>query len=1018
MPLKTFIIYARNDKAHKDELLSHLKPLVAAKMLDLWHDGDMNPGEEWEIAIKKNLKASEIILILVSKHCLNSDFIQTEELEAALLKMKEGSAHIVPIIVSPCMWKLVPIFNNLQCLPEDAKPITTWQDKDEAWTDVAEGILKTVEHIHVEKAKVAAQKEAERLEKERLEKLRLEQKEKERLVKIAAEKRAEEQRLAKIAADKQAEIEKQERERLEKIAAEKAEKERLEKLAFEEKEKERSEKIAAEKAERERLEKMALEKQEKEHLAKIAAEKAEKERFKKLAAEKAEKAEKDRLQEKVEGKRFQESINTKPTIIEYLSFVTYNSLNRFLPYVYKYKNSKMRPKSIILTIILFIIVTTSLHVCYSIYTLPSLNIIKKHKSNLSTQIISSDRRTLGTFFSDENRIEIEFKDIPKYVINSLVVSQDPQFFNHSGVNFSCLYSVLTNETNAKGTISLQLVKNLYRKYNLTKFQECIAAIYLERLFTKEEIVTSFLNTVNFGGENYGIEITANQLFKKKTKDLTIQECVALISIIQDSKPSMKLLVEKNNFTIDLMVKNRIITKHVADSIKLIPLNISMNNDKENSLVTFKQCVWDFFEDWCSKNGYNPYTDGLKVFTTLDSRLQKYAEDAVIERVNSIQMELDKEIKGKEIWRKDNILNKMIEDTPRFKKAKLAGKSHIDIHREFQKNIKMTVFSLNNIGYVDTIMSPIDSLKYYYKYINAGCIAIEPNTGYVKAWVNWKSSKYFSNENSILSYHQAGSIFESFVYATAVDNGMLPCNTYPNEKICFTPSNSKMLCIDNNTSIKGNISVNQGFIMSVNRMTARMVKEFGPKIIANYMYQFGIKSKLSETIQTCFGEDSVNLLELVSSYNTFGNMGTHLEPTFIQRIEDRYGNIILEIIPNGNAAISEDKNYMMLNMLKDKYKFQDKDSSKYNNFKYEVAGQIGVTKNKSSMWFIGLTPSLSSGIWVGHSDYPFFNDNKRCQIPISIWKGFMKKQSSDNSLRTNRLKFNKPEDFNPKCSALK
>lgn len=288
-PLKTFIIYARNDKAHKDELLSHLKPLVAAKMLDLWHDGDMNPGEEWEIAIKKNLKASEIILILVSKHCLNSDFIQTEELEAALLKMKDGSAQIVPIIVSPCMWKLVPIFNNLQCLPEDAKPITTWSDKDEAWTDVAEGILKTVEHIQVEKAEIAAEKEAELLEKKRLEKLSLEQKEKERLAKIAAEKLEEEQRLAKIAADKQAEIQKQENERLAKLAAEKAEKERLEKLAFEEKERERLAILTAQKQEQERLEKIAAEKAEKVLLERQAIEKAERERLEKIAFEKAEK---------------------------------------------------------------------------------------------------------------------------------------------------------------------------------------------------------------------------------------------------------------------------------------------------------------------------------------------------------------------------------------------------------------------------------------------------------------------------------------------------------------------------------------------------------------------------------------------------------------------------------------------------------------------------------------------------------------------------------------------------------
>lgn len=315
-PLKTFIIYARNDKAHKDELLSHLKPLVAAKMLDLWHDGDMNPGEEWEIAIKKNLKASEIILILVSKHCLNSDFIQTEELEAALLKMKDGSAQIVPIIVSPCMWKLVPIFNNLQCLPEDAKPITTWSDKDEAWTDVAEGILKTVEHIQVEKAEIAAekqaeiaQKEAERLEKERLEKLSLEQKEKERLAKIAADKWAEEQRLAKIAADKQAEIEKQEKEHLAKIAAEKAEKERLERLAFEEKERERLAVLAAQKQEQERLDKIAAEKVEKERLEKMALEKQERERLAKIAAEKErlEKAEKS----KREWERVQQAERSK-----------------------------------------------------------------------------------------------------------------------------------------------------------------------------------------------------------------------------------------------------------------------------------------------------------------------------------------------------------------------------------------------------------------------------------------------------------------------------------------------------------------------------------------------------------------------------------------------------------------------------------------------------------------------------------------------------------------------------------
>lgn len=678
-----------------------------------------------------------------------------------------------------------------------------------------------------------------------------------------------------------------------------------------------------------------------------------------------------------------------------------------------------------------------LFVLYAIVDVPPLNEIENPQSSLSTQIYSSDGKALGTLFSEENRITVKLSDISQYAIDALIATEDIRFYNHSGVDpqsFPALiYSFMQGDPRGGSTVTMQLSRNLYDKVGrkrtiIRKIKEYIVSAYLERCFTKEEVLTAYFNTVNIYGNDYGIETASARLFGKKAKDLNLQESALMIGLLKGQGyynpvryPERAL--DRRNTVLEQMAKYNFIPKAVADSVKRIPLALSTGSGYAHDTGPapyFREYVRNYLKDWCKQHGYDPYSDGLRIYTTVDSRMQTYAEEAVAEHMQSLQKTFDGHIKGREAYKQADILKKMIERSSRYQTAASLKKSKKEIDKEFATPIKMNIFSWKG-EIKDTLMSPLDSLKYYSKFLETGFVSLDPTTGYVKAWVGGINYKFFKYDHVGVGKRQVGSTFKPFVYAAAIDNGKLPCDVELNQPICFATPGKNWCPKNSDGSVGGSMTLRRALAGSVNLVTARLMKEFGPKVIANYAHQLGIETQLDEVPALCLGTTDLSVLELVGAYGSFVNKGIHIKPMVITRIEDRNGKVLEEFSPQTKTALSEDKAYLMVDILKgvvdEQYGTANRLRFRY-NFKTEIAGKTGTTQDNSDGWFVGMTPNLVSGCWVGCSEREmrFHNTGlgQGANTALPIWAIFMKKVYADKGIDLPQDPFQKPEGWSTGC----
>lgn len=653
--------------------------------------------------------------------------------------------------------------------------------------------------------------------------------------------------------------------------------------------------------------------------------------------------------------------------------------------------------------------------------LPPMDLIENPDSDLSTQLISADGVVLQKFYSRENRVNVRLNEISPHVVNALIATEDVRFYGHSGIDpmsfFSILAGLLTDgEIRGGSTITMQLARNLYdevgrRSTIIRKIKEYFVSGYIERRFTKQEVMEAYLNTVNIYGDSYGIETTANRLFDKSAKDLTIEEAALIVGMLKGQgvyNPFRhpERTEQRRNTILSQMVKYGFLdsTRVNVDSIKAIPLSASLAEQEQVHIrglaPYFREHVREELRTWCEANGYNLYTDGLRVYTTLDSRMQAHAEAALREHMKVLQRDFDRvEDKGNRPLKADpSILIDLKRRSQRYINAKKAGKSEAEIEVEFREKVPMRVFTW--AGERDTSMSPMDSLRHYARYLEAGMVSIDPSTGEVKAWVGGIDYKYFKYDHVATGRRQVGSTFKPFVYGAAVENGYTPCDKFLNQPVVFeNPGGGRWSPKNSGGEIGGLMTLRAALANSVNLVTARLMKELTPRTVAQFAYNMGIESQLDEVPSLCLGTTDLSVLELTSAYSTFANMGTRIRPRVITRIEDRNGKVLATFDPDVKDVLNPEKAYLILELLKGVIDQGTGQRLRYRyKFRGEVGGKTGTTQNHSDGWFMGVTPNLVTGVWVGAADrrmrFRSISFGQGANMALPVWALFMQQVYND------------------------
>lgn len=696
-----------------------------------------------------------------------------------------------------------------------------------------------------------------------------------------------------------------------------------------------------------------------------------------------------------------------------------------------------------IAVIAFILIVTS--------ELPPLQAIENPQSDQSTQLISADGVVLQKLYSRENRVNLSLDEISPFVIDALIATEDVRFFEHPGIDPKSFFSILagyvrSGRTRGGSTITMQLARNLYdvvgkERTAIRKLKEFFVSTYIERFFTKEEILTAYLNTVNIYGESYGIETAANRLFDKPAKDLTIEEAALIVGMLKGQgvynpfRHTERTELRRNT-VIEQMVKYDKIDPTVinVDSIKAIPLAETLAKQGAEHVrgiapyfrEHLRRQLQDMVVDLKKADGspYNIYTDGLRVHTTLDSRMQKHAEAAVKEHLTALQKDFDRLIKGREPYKENpEILNQWMKASRRYQVAKKAGKSDREILTEFREKIDMTIFTWK--GEKEIRMSPLDSLKHHAQFLETGMASIDPRTGHVKAWVGGIDYKKFKYDHVAKGRRQVGSTFKPFVYAAAIEKGRKPCDEILNQYVYFETADGKKWQPQNSGgAIGGLIPIKRGLATSANLITATLMKEVGPPAVADMAYKAGIHSTLDEVPSLCLGTTDLSVLEMAEAYSTFANNGIHTTPLFVTRIEDQFGNVLKEFIPKAEERIKPETAYTMVRMLQGPVDQPGGTAHRLRfryNFQNEIAGKTGTTQNQSDGWFMGFTPSLVTGVWVGCADrrmrFKSIKYGQGANMALPIWALYMKRVLADEDIGMTPERFIAPEDYavNFNCS---
>ena len=718
---------------------------------------------------------------------------------------------------------------------------------------------------------------------------------------------------------------------------------------------------------------------------------------------------------------------------------------------------------------------------------PPIEELENPNLKFATQVISDDGKVLGTWsLSKENRLYVGYEDLSPNLVHALVATEDVRFSEHSGIDARAFMRALIKrgvfmQKNAGGgsTITQQLAKQFYSptadnvmERLLQKPIEWVIAVKLERYYTKEEILTMYLNKFDFLNNAVGIKTAAGTYFSKEPKDLSIEEAATLIGMCKN--PSLynprrfnERTRGRRNVVLDQMRKAGYLTEAERDSLQALPLVLRYRPvDHNDGLATYfreylrgvlnaKKPVkknyrgWQmqkFYEDslawetnplygWCAKNkkkdgsNYNLYTDGLKIYTTINSRMQQYAEEAVQEHVAEyLQPRFFKEKKGRKTAPYTNqltneevetILNRSIRQSERRRVMKAAGYSDAEIMKAFNTPREMTVFTYQ--GEKDTIMTPLDSIKYYKHFLRAGFMSMDPITGYVKAYVGGPNYDNFKYDMAMVGRRQVGSTIKPYLYSLAMENGFSPCDetrnvqaTYFDENgIAWTPRNSSKKHYGEIVTLKW------GLANSNNWISAYLMSKLNPYELVRLIHSFGVLNKeIQPTISLCLGPCEISVGEMVSAYTAFVNKGIRTAPLFVTRIEDNDGNVLATFSPQMNEVISESSAYKMLVMLR--AVINEGTGGRVRRLYHitaDMGGKTGTTNNNSDGWFMGFTPSLVSGCWVGGEErdihFDRMADGQGASMALPIWGIYMNKVYADKTLGySQEEKFDIPDEFDP------
>jgi len=729
--------------------------------------------------------------------------------------------------------------------------------------------------------------------------------------------------------------------------------------------------------------------------------------------------------------------------------------------------------------------------------MPSFEELENPRNILASEIYAEDGKVLDKYFIRENRTYINFKNLPPHLIDALIATEDVRFFKHSGIDLRGLVRVikgiLTNDSSSGGgsTLSQQLAKMLFpRDRNtgkielvLRKFKEWVIAVKLERSYTKEEIKLHYLNKYDYLNNAVGIKSAADVYFGISPDSLQLHQSAMLVGMAKNSslfnpvrRPEMVL--NRRNVVLNQMAKYGYISEEVRDSAKLRPLDLNYTkvdyklgaapyfreylrltlNSKKPERKNYPSWLGQkFIEDlvewdnnplfgWCNKNSkpngenYNIYSDGLKIYTTIDSRMQKYAVEAVEQHLHyDLQPLFDgsmKDLKNPPFANNmdaetvEDLLNRSIRQSERYRVLNKSGKSFKEIKDNFSKPVDMTIFSWK--GEIDTTMTPIDSIKWYLRYFRSSFMAMETETGKVKAYVGGPNYKYFMYDMVKGGKRQVGSTIKPFLYTLAMQNGLTPCTKVPYVSQQFQEPDGSIYepkDSDVDEEMDGKlVTLKWGLANSKNRISAWVLKQFNPRAVVEVMKRLGVYSPIDPVSSMFLGVSDVTLYEMVGAFNTYANLGVFIRPYFVTRIEDRHGNVIASFQPDRQEAIDEQTAYLMLNLmqgvidegtgirLRRSNLFRENVTEDYGSFTMPIAGKTGTTQNHSDGWFIGVTPKLTAGVWTGADlrsiHFRTIGTGQGANMALPIWGYFYKKVLADESLGiTEEMEFKKPLNFN-------
>ncbi|WP_144893503.1 penicillin-binding protein 1A [Flavobacterium tiangeerense] len=697
-------------------------------------------------------------------------------------------------------------------------------------------------------------------------------------------------------------------------------------------------------------------------------------------------------------------------------------------------------------------------------SMPSFEDLENPDSNLATEVISADGVVIGKYF-EKNRSQLKYSDLPKNLVQALVATEDARFYEHSGIDGRGTLRAISSFGTSGGasTLTQQLAKQLFHGEGskflpfriVQKIKEWIIAIRLERQYTKNEIIAMYCNVYDFGNNSVGVSSAAKTYFSKEPKDLTISESAILVGMFKNSglyNPVRNPQGVKNRRNVVLlqMEKADIISSSEKERLQSLPikLNFKLQTHKDGTATYFREYLRDYMKKWVEENkkpdgtDYDIYKDGLKIYTTIDSRMQLHAEEAVKEHMANLQEEFF-------IQSKDNknapfvnistvetqrIINQAMKSSSRWSIMKSLDKTDEEIIKSFSEKTKMKVFTWK--GERDTIMTPLDSIRYYKHFLQAGLMAMEPQTGNIKAWVGGINYKYFQYDHVGQGARQVGSTFKPFVYATAIEQlNMSPCDSIVDGPFMirkgrhhvtedWEPKNS-----DN--KYRGMVTLKRGLANSINTVSAKLIDKVGPEAVIELTHKLGVKSEIVTQPSIALGAVEITVHDMVAAYSTFANEGVYRKPQFITKIEDKSGVVIYEPIPESHDVLNKDIAYAVVKLLEGVTEGGSGDrlrttgggngDNRWTGYPYSfrnpIAGKTGTTQNQSDGWFMGMVPNLVTGVWVGCEDrsarFKSITYGQGATAALPVWGYFMKLCYEDPALKVSKEPFERPANLSIK-----